>query len=243
MKEGRSTSGFFCIVSMIQPHATLRAVILDLDGTLADTAVEIALALNETLAQLGAREVSLEAATALIGRGVRSLVERALRESHGAADLDRAVELFEMHYGRVVATRATLFPGVMEGLVALRAAGFKLGVATNKPRAPTEKLLAHLEIAHFFESVVAGDDGLRRKPFGDMLAAAARALDVEVSAALMLGDSGNDVLAARDAGCLVWCVPYGYNEGRPVELLDCDRIVATVNEAAKVLIGSRPIAP
>jgi phosphoglycolate phosphatase len=225
---------------MISSHSTLRAVILDLDGTLADTATEIALALNDTLAELGARVVSLQAATALIGRGVRSLVERALEEAGVATDLDRAVERFEMHYGRVVATRTTLFPGVREGLVALRDSGFKLGVVTNKPRAFTEKLLAHLGIDAFFESVVAGDDGLRRKPFGDMLAAAARAMDSEIGETLMLGDSDNDVLAARDAGCRVWCVPYGYNEGRPAESLACDRMVATVEEAAELLIGSRP---
>jgi phosphoglycolate phosphatase len=225
---------------MIPSHSGLRAVILDLDGTLADTATEIALALNETLAELGARAVSLEAATALIGRGVRSLVERALEEEGGATDLDHAVERFEMHYGRVVATRAMLFPGVKEGLVALRDGGFSLGVVTNKPRAFTEKLLAHLGIDAFFESVVAGDDGLRRKPFGDMLTAAAHAMGVEIGETLMLGDSDNDVLAARDAGCLVWCVPYGYNEGRPAQSLACDRIVATVEEAAELLIGSRP---
>jgi phosphoglycolate phosphatase len=243
MKKGRSTSGFFCIFAMIPTPGRLRAVILDLDGTLVDTAIEIGLALNETLAELGLAVVSLEKATALIGRGVRSLVERALEKESSATDLDRAVELFEAHYARLVGTRATLYPGVTEGLEALRHGGFRLAVVTNKPRAPTEKLLAHLEIARFFESVVAGDDGFRRKPFGDMLAAATRAMGVEIGEALMLGDSDNDVLAARDAGCLVWCVPYGYNEGRPAELLRCDRMVATVRDAAEVLTGSRRVAP
>ena len=125
---------------------SIRAVILDLDGTIADTAIEIGLALNETLAELGFAVVSLEAATALIGRGVRSLVERALEEVDGVTDLDRAVERFERHYARIVGTRATLFPGVKEGLLALRDAGRKLGVVTNKPRAFTVTLLRNLEV-------------------------------------------------------------------------------------------------
>src|SRR5258705_2183179 len=143
---------------MTDRRYSIRAVILDLDGTLVDTAEEIALALNETLAGFGLRVISLEAATALIGRGVRSLVERAVEEVGATADLDHAVEIFEGHYERLVATRATLFPEVEEGLVAMRDAGLKLGVVTNKPRLFTEKLLAHLAIAGLFDPVVAGDD-------------------------------------------------------------------------------------
>jgi phosphoglycolate phosphatase len=71
-----------------------------------------------------------------------------------------------------------------------------------------------------------------------MLVAAAKSMGAGMEETLMLGDSENDVLAARDAGCLVWCVPYGYNEGRPVESLECDRMVATVLEAARQL-GAR----
>ena len=234
-------SGFFCFmqISMVPHRMPIRAVILDLDGTLVDTAGEIALALNETLAGLGLPVISLEAATALIGRGVRSLVERAVEQAGATADLDRAVEIFEAHYGRLVATRATPFPGVTEGLDAMHAAGLRLGVVTNKPRLFTERLLRHLGIDALFDTVIAGDDGIRRKPFGDMLAAAAKNMGVTLGETLMIGDSDNDVRAARDAGCPVWCVPYGYNEGRPVESLECDRTVATLLEAARLLELSR----
>ncbi len=220
---------------MANHSSSIRAVILDLDGTLVDTAGEIALALNETLVELGLHSISLEAATALIGRGVRALVERAVEQVGATVELDRAVEIFEARYERLVATRATLFPGVKEGLDAMRAASLKLGVVTNKPRLFTEKLLSHLDVEKMFDTVVAGDDGIRRKPSGEMLAAAAKNMGTRTEETLMVGDSRNDVLAARDAGCLVWCVPYGYNEGRPAESLGCDRMVATVLEAARLL--------
>src|SRR5260221_4646087 len=145
-KKAARRAAFFVssLAAMTSSHTTIRAVILDLDGTLADTAIEIGLALNETLAELGVPVVSLEAATALIGRGVRSLVERALAEAGGVTDVDRAVDLFEGHYARIVGTRATLFPGVEEGLVVLRDAGLGLAVVTNKPRAFAQKLLESL---------------------------------------------------------------------------------------------------
>jgi phosphoglycolate phosphatase len=127
----------------------------------------------------------------------------------------------------------------MEGLQRLHEAGLKLAVVTNKPRFFTEQLLERAQVDRFFSAVVAGDDGVRRKPAGDMLVAACRGMGSEPSVTLMVGDSDNDVAAARAAGCPVWCVPYGYNEGRPAEELACDRIVPTLEEAARLLL--RPV--
>jgi phosphoglycolate phosphatase len=217
---------------------TVRAVILDLDGTLMDTACEIDAALARAFGELGLPALDAEAVRSLIGRGVRSLVERAL-ESRGARgiDVDAAVERFEAHYAELVGTRAELYPGVAEGLEILCADGRKLAVVTNKPRFFTEKLLERAGVASQFAAVVAGDDGIRRKPAGDMLAAACARMGSVPAQTLMLGDSDNDVLAARAAGCPVWCVPYGYNEGRPSESLQCDRLVQSVEEAANLLLG------
>ena len=213
---------------------SIRAVILDLDGTLVDTAGEIAAALNRSLEELGLAGLPPKSVEALIGRGVRSLVERALQQVEGGAlmDVDRATERFEAHYAQTVGTDARLFEGVMPGLRRLAEGGIAMGVVTNKPRVFTELLLGRLGIAEFFAAVVAGDDGIRRKPHGDMLLAACERMGSQPARSLMLGDSANDVLAARAAGCPVWCVPYGYNEGRAPETLNCDRLVATVEEAA-----------
>ena len=216
---------------------SFRAVIFDLDGTLVDTASEIAGALNRALEELGLAGLEPQVVEALIGRGVRSLVERALLQAEGGAliDLDRAVERFEAHYAQTVGTDARLFGGVMPGLRRLAEAGIAMSVVTNKPRLFTELLLQRLEVEGFFAGVIAGDDGITRKPAGDMLLAACRKMGSEPASTLMLGDSDNDILAARAAGCPVWCVPYGYNEGRAPEALACDRLVETVDEAASLL--------
>jgi phosphoglycolate phosphatase len=214
----------------------MRAVILDLDGTLLDTAGEIAEAMDRTLCELQLPKLPAGEVRDMIGRGVPKLVERAFdRLGVRGMDLGRAIERFEAHYAQTVATAAPLFPGVLPGLELLEAAGLKLAVATNKPRFFTEQLLERSGIARFFTAVGAGDDGIRKKPHGDMLEAACKAMGTSPVQTLMLGDSDNDIEAARAAGCPVWCVPYGYNEGRPAESLKCDRLVASVEEAARLL--------
>ena len=216
----------------------VRAVILDLDGTLIDTAAEIAEAMDRTLDELKLPRLPASEVRDMIGRGVPKLVERAFeRLEVKGVDLGRAIERFEAHYAQTVATSAPLFPGVREGLQRLEKAGLKLAVVTNKPRFFTEQLLQRAEISRFFTAIAAGDDGIRKKPHGDMLEAACKVMKTEPAQTLMLGDSDNDIEAARAAGCPVWCVPYGYNEGRPAESLKCDRLVATVDEAAHLLTG------
>ena len=217
----------------------IRAVILDLDGTLLDTAGEIAEAMDRTLDELALPRVPLAEITAMIGRGVPKLVERVIARV-GAAGIEPTamIERFEAHYAQTVGTSAPLFDGVFPGLMRLYQAGIQLAVVTNKPRFFTQRLLDRAEVARFFCAVVAGDDGVPRKPAGDMLQAACRAMGTVPRETLMLGDSDNDVAAARAAGCTVWCVPYGYNEGRGPGTLACDRIVATVEEAARLLTGA-----
>ena len=215
----------------------IRAVLFDLDGTLADTAGEIALALARTFASLGVPALPEPEVRALIGRGIASLVERALERLGAAADPRLAVERFEAAYAETVGTTATLYPGVAASLERLAAAGLPLGVVTNKARAFSVRLLERLDVAHRFAAVVCGDDGWPKKPAADMMLAACAQLACDPAATLLVGDSANDVLAARAAGCPVWCVPYGYNEGRPVETLGADCLVAGVPEATDRVLG------
>ena len=215
----------------------IRAVLFDLDGTLADTAGEIARALERTFASLGLPALAEAEVRALIGRGIASLVERALARHGAGAQAASAIERFEQAYAETVGTTATLYPGATASLERLAAAGLPFGVVTNKARAFSVRLLERLGVGHRFASVVCGDDGWPKKPAADMLLAACTQLRSVPAETLLLGDSANDVLAARAAGCPVWCVPYGYNEGRPVETLGADRLVADLAEATDRVLG------
>ena len=217
---------------------SIRAVIFDLDGTLLASASEISIALERTFGDLGLPSLPQKAVEALIGKGVRVLVEKAVAQAGASGvDIDAAVEKFEAHYAQTVGTAAVLYPGVKDGLHHLKAAGFPLAVVTNKPRFFTLRLLERAEVSDLFDSIVAGDDGFPRKPRGEMLAAACEHMGTDPVSTLMVGDSDNDILAARAAGCPVWCVPYGYNEGKGPEALACDLLVASVAQVAEKLVS------
>ena len=110
-----------------------------------------------------------------------------------------------------------------------------LGCVTNKAGRFTQELLDRQGLARFFNCVVSGDTVARKKPDPLPVVHACHLLGAQPRDALLIGDSLNDVLAARAAGCTVWCVPYGYNEGRPIGTLDCDAIVGDFLEAARRL--------
>jgi phosphoglycolate phosphatase len=219
----------------------IRAVLFDLDGTLADTAGEIALALARTFAEFGLPALPEAAVREMIGRGVAVLVERALERSASGVDAGAVFERFEHHYEQTAGTTAELYPTVRDSLARLAARRLPLAVVTNKPRPFTQRLLEQLQIGDAFAAVVCGDDGWPKKPGPEMLLAACERVARRAEETLMLGDSANDVLAARAAGCPVWCVPYGYNEGRAVETLGADRIVADVAEAVARVLGANPV--
>jgi phosphoglycolate phosphatase len=226
----------FFIHRMNSAHVTIRAVVFDLDGTLVRSAGEIAEALARAFGELGVKPVPLATVETLIGRGVRSTVERGLALAGAkGVDLEDAIHRFEGHYAKTVGTSATLYPGVLEGLRAMHDRKLNLGVVTNKPRSFTLKLLERFGIAGFMDTIVAGDDGFAKKPAGDMILAACAKLGTDAAHTLVIGDSENDALAARNAGCPVWCLPYGYNEGRDPKTLDCDRLVDSIEEAARLL--------
>src|SRR4051812_47840949 len=193
MYWGAMLEEYHCAMNRQQPQPSsrgIRAVIFDLDGTLVDSAGEIASALNRTLVELERAPLPRNEVEALIGRGVRTLVERALRIARvSGTSLEDAVARFERHYASQVGTEAMLYPGVRDGLVRLEAAKVPMAVVTNKPRFFTERLLERLGIDAFFAACIAGDDGIPRKPAGDMLLAAARAMGIDIDSAIMLGDS------------------------------------------------------
>jgi phosphoglycolate phosphatase len=218
-----------------------RAVLFDLDGTLLDSAPDLAAAANAMLGELGLPGRDPAVIATYIGKGIPRLVERTLAGSLDAtadpAALARALPIYERHYAAESGRRSVPFPGVVEGLHALRAAGVPLACITNKAERFTVDLLRRTALDGFFDVLMCGDTVARKKPDPEPVLAACGRLGVAPADALMIGDSANDVQAARAAGCPVWCVPYGYNEGRPVESLDCDAFVPDLAEAARRVLG------
>jgi phosphoglycolate phosphatase len=136
------------------------------------------------------------------------------------------------HYERENGRHARLYDGVREGIDAMRALGLRLACVTNKPQRLAEAVLAQFDLHHDFALALGGDALARRKPDPLPMRHAAAVLGVPPARCLAIGDSVNDVLAARAAGMPVLVVPYGYNEGRDVRGLDVDGIVGSLAEAA-----------
>jgi len=222
----------------------LDAVLIDLDGTLIDTAPDLAAAANAMRAEFGLQALPIERIAAFVGKGADVLVHRALTDDlagrAGEEDFAAGKRAFYGHYHRENGRRAVVFERVPQALQRLRAAGLRLACVTNKPREFTLPLLERVGLAPAFEAVVAGDDVPEKKPHPALLLAACDRLGVMPSHALMIGDSVNDALAARAAGCPVVLVDTGYNEGERVASLagqpGVDAILPSLLDAADHIV-------
>lgn len=219
--------------------ARFHAVLFDLDGTLLHTVPELAHAANRMLEELGRPTLSEALIGSFVGRGIRRTVQSSLAGTRDgevdAALLERGLAVFERVYNERPGARTEFFPGVMEGLEHLHAAGMPMAVVTNKAGRFTLQLLELMGLSRFFGSVVSGDTLDVQKPRPEPLWHACAQLGVPAAEALFIGDSKHDVAAGRAAGCAVWCVPYGYNEGEPATTLACDRMVSSLAEAARLI--------
>lgn len=215
-----------------------KVILLDLDGTLVDSAADIALSLNRALADLGMAAVSEAHVRDWVGRGAARLIEVALqhvRPHHGQDPQKHAVEAqllaaFMARYQDAVCEASTVYPGVTEFLVATRAAGIRLACVTNKPYRPAVALLEALNLLDAFELLLGGDSLAHKKPHPEPLLHCLRHFQVDASQALMVGDSRNDVDAAKAAGIKSLALPYGYNHGEPIADCAPDRLVASLAE-------------
>ena len=216
----------------------IRSVTVDLDGTLLDTIPDLAAAANAMMRELGRPEFPLETVATFVGRGIPKLVARCLPDLDEAA-VEAAQAIFRRHYAIENGRRSTIFPGVLDGLQAMRDAGLRLAVITNKAAAFTEPLLVASGLAPWFEFAVSGDSLAHKKPHPAQLLHACERMGTQPGENLHIGDSHHDAVAARAAGCPVFIVPYGYNEGEDVQGIDCDAIVASLAEAARRITGQR----
>ena len=226
-------------------QSRIRAVLFDMDGTLVDTLPDIAAAVNAALVELKLHALDPLRIATLIGNGPRILSRRALdaQESLTAEQRERLVEPLLEGYARNYAVQAgklgRVFPGTIEGLRELSAGGYRLGVVTNALQHLAETVLTRFGIAPHLQVVIGGDRVARHKPHPEPLWQACSALDVAPHETLMVGDSINDVAAARAAGCEVVCLPHGYDQGQPVDELGCDVLAALTALPAWIIAHER----
>lgn len=188
---------------------TYSAVLFDLDGTLVDSAADIAEALNDLLAEEGRAPYSLAEVKRMVGEGVVRLMEKAFKEAAGAAE--RAERFMEIYTPR--SARLTVpVEGTFQALDHFKDLGVPLAVCTNKPDDAAREILDALGLLSYFREVIGGTSGLPRKPDPATLLEAARRLGAEPADTLMVGDSLPDVSAARAAGMKVVVVDSGYGE-------------------------------
>ena len=208
---------------------TIRAAIIDLDGTLVDTLGDFVVAVNATLAELGLASVDRAFLEHTIGKGSEHLIRTTLaRLGADAADAhlyDTAWAAYQRHYLAVNGLHSSVYPGAIEGLQRLREHGIALACLTNKPTAFARPLLQSKQLDGFFAVVHGGDAFERKKPDPLPLLKTCEALGVAPAHTLMIGDSSNDARAARAAGCPVLLVSYGYNHGEPVDAVDADGVI------------------
>jgi len=213
-----------------------KLVIFDLDGTLIDSVPDLASSVNRALEELGRESFPEETVREWVGNGAQTLIRCALglQESDGGDLFKEALALFLDHYSKNLTEKTILYPGVEETLERVASCGLKMAVATNKPEPFVKPILEHFTILHRFDQIVGAETVPRKKPHPDPLLHICKNLGIEPSETLMVGDSKNDILAAKSAGIGSVAVSWGYNYGEDIALYAPDHIIESLEELPKL---------
>ena len=215
----------------------LKAAVVDLDGTMVDTADDFTAGLNGMLDEIGAAPpVTRGEVVGYVGKGSEHLIRSVLgarfapQEAH--ARFDTALAVYQAQYAIINGSHTRLYPDVERGLAALHDAGLRLACVTNKPHRFAVALLEQYGLARYFSAIFGGDSLPRKKPDPAPMLAACAAMGVAPHETVAIGDSENDALAGRAAGMATLTVPYGYNHGKAIQTIESDGIVPTLLAAA-----------
>ncbi|WP_341502225.1 phosphoglycolate phosphatase [Gallaecimonas sp. GXIMD4217] len=211
-----------------------RYIAFDLDGTLVDSLPALAQATNAMLAELGRDTQSQAQVGHWVGNGISTLVKRALGGEPDAGLFEQGLDSFQIHYRAHLVSGTRPYQGVRELLADLHGQGIRLALITNKARRFTEPLLAGLDLAQYFELVLAGDDLAEKKPHPAPLLHLCEQWQLTPEQLLMVGDSRNDIQAAKAAGCASAGLTAGYNYGEDIRLCEPDWVLDAVTELRRL---------
>lgn len=187
-------------------NTKVKAVLFDLDGTLTDSALDLSISVNYMLEKLGFDPQPLENIYRYIGRGVRNMLAQALGGER-AAELEKGMAIFREHYWEHCLDNTRLYPGAKDAIEQLN--GFKKAVVTNKTRIFAVKVLEGLNVAHYFDIILGGDDYPALKPDPAPILLACEKMNENPANSLMVGDSIPDIQCAVSAGAMPCGVTYG----------------------------------
>lgn len=214
-------------------------VVFDLDGTLVDTAPDLVASLNHAVTQAGIAPVSYGDLTHLVGHGARAMIERtfALRQKPLAEDLLewQLREFVDFYHGSMPGDSLP-YPGLVDALDRLSGAGFKLAVCTNKPEKLATRLLERLGLIERFAAISGGDTFEVRKPNAEHLLRTITSAGGSAGRSVMVGDSLNDILVARNAMVPSIAVPFGYSDV-PVESLEPTLVIRHFDDLTPALVA------
>lgn len=203
------------------------AIIFDLDGTLVDSARDLSAALNHVLIQAGRPEIPLSRVRNMVGNGAKAMIVKGFSETGDLPDgqeLEAILQDFLDYYAENVTRRTVIFPGALDVIKKLVDQGIPLGLCTNKALKLTEKLITEIGLSNYFTTIVGGDSFDYCKPDPRHITSTVERMNCPVNRAIMVGDSANDVLAAKAAGMPVICVSFGYSQ-TPIPDLEPDYIL------------------
>lgn len=193
----------------------VKLIAFDLDGTLIDSRLDLAGAVNYMRHSLGLEPLATERIVSFVGNGITSLVRRAVAD--GEVDFEEALRRMKLYYADHLTDTTSLYPGVSAGLAELRQAGIELAVLTNKPTGSAERILEALGVARHFSRIVGGDSEFPLKPEPDALIALRRQADAPAEACWVFGDHYTDLEAGRRAGFRRAFARYGFGDPRGEE--------------------------
>ena len=218
-----------------------RAFFFDLDGTLIDSSKDLAVSVNYMLKEIGRERFEEAKIQEWVGNGAQVLTKRALS---GSIDIDKnlderlvkkALQIMLDYYSKHLTVYTNTYPNVKETLQILKSRGYKLVIITNKPYNFISPILKSLQMEMFFEFCLGGDSLKEKKPHPMPLHFACDKLNIANHDAVMVGDSKNDIIAARSVGIDVVAVTYGYNHGESLDIYNPNIIVEDFSELIRLI--------